>query len=71
MTSRELSEEERAFAEAALAFGDSIEALRNSAMSCRISGGDPQYALLASVDDDDEREVIRANWPMLSLLLGV
>lgn len=65
---RDLTEAEQKFASAIVQFSELVQELRQLAGEVKAGGGDLQAIVLSTIDNENDRAVARANWPMLSLL---
>lgn len=68
---RPLTEQETAFAEAMQRFGECMEDLKAKAAAVKESGGDARYATVSTIEDEEERRIAEANWPMISMVFGL
>jgi hypothetical protein len=49
----------------------SIGAVQAAAQAVQAAGGNARAAFLATVDDDDDRNALAAQWPMFAMMLGL
>jgi len=68
---RALTDSEQEFADAMLRFSQAVDELRQAGAKVKSEGGDTQYAVLTTVEDESEKQMLAAQWPMLQMAFGL
>jgi hypothetical protein len=68
---RPLTASEQAFADAMVTFSEAVERCRAAGEKVKAEGGDGQYAVLTTVDDPSEKQMLANSWPMVSMMFGL
>jgi len=68
---RPLTVSEQEFADAMVRFSQAVDDLRTCGAKVKSEGGDTQYAVLTTVEDPTERDLLASQWPMLQLAFGL